>query len=744
MNSYEIIFNIGKSVFERGIDPRFFIDDLREIGECEVEVSAENIPSIDDIVDDSHSFIAKVILKSEKFRADVEEVLEFVISEGVTINTIHEEKHDSENIDIVGEEIPKKLIENYFLESKSVISRLNNGVLEIHGDRENRELLNGLFREFHTLKGGTGVLLSYKITPITEAIKNIAHLAEGMLVKFRDSDSNLTDEDIEVVQHAIDRLDDLLSAFEQNLSFDEDDVEEILEILKQKSNKEITHSHKVDNHSNISMEVLKEVANQYLPIYIEIVTKSNYDEAELEFLSNSIDTLFKIARDNHLSDIENIIRNLVEPINLNQKEKLLLELANLVTTLQKDLNSAEAEKNGQKEIVKIEKDASKYVQKSSSLRIDEKVVNELMNLVGEMSVFKEWIGFFSNKLYKEYGNQEASKELKEKYQRFRNLVNSMQNSVLEMRMMPLSTLFERFPKLVRDLSRTLTKKIEFKVEGAETRLDKVIIEKIGEPMVHLIRNSIDHGIESPQNRLEVGKSDTGTLTIKAYQLAGNVFIEVIDDGGGINTEVVAKKALEKGLIDEDKLKSMSEDDINALVMLAGFSTKDVATEVSGRGVGTDAVATAVRSVGGEIKLQSKKGIGTKFILELPLTLAIQKILLCKISGSVYGIPADSISEIIKIESEKIAYFKDLHLFIHRGDTVVIDYADQKLNLSKNSNSNELTLLIDNSKKRAIAVESLLNTIDTVVKPTPDLISDVSEVIGVTILGDGTIVYILDL
>lgn len=738
MNSYEINFDIRRSVFERAIDPRFFIDDLRELGELEVEVFEEKIPSIDEEVNDSHCFKARVLLKTQKSRTDIEEILEFILNEGVEIRVLSEEKSSENIVETQSEEIPKRLLENYFIESKNVINRLNESLTKITDDRENKELLNSLFRDFHTLKGGTGVLLSYKIEPVTQAIKDIAHLTEGMLVKYRDQGLILDDEDIDLLQNAIDRLDDLITAFEQKEAFNENDVDELLDLLQSKMDKNSSQK-KATPKGSLQIEVLRELANQYLPLYKELVKKREIDESETLFLTNSLETLIKIARENGFEDVSSLAFKTLSKINEEDKNQLFDELTQLIALIDSKLEV----KVSQKEPIKLEKDASKYVSKSSSLRIEQEVVDELMSLVGEMSVFKEWIGFFGTKLQKEYGNAEASKELKEKYQRLSSLVNSMQNIVLDMRMMPLSSLFERFPKLVRDLSRTLNKKVEFKVEGAETRLDKMIIEKIGEPMVHLIRNAIDHGIESPQKRLELGKNETGLLQIKAYQLAGNVFIEIIDDGGGINTQKVKQKALRLGIVDEEKLKSMSVNEINALVMLPGFSTKDEATEISGRGVGTDAVASAVRSVGGNVRLESKENVGTKITLELPLTLAIQKILLCKIGTSIYGVPADAISEIIRIEKERVSYFKELHVFLHRNDTVVIEYAYKKLGLNNIKESEELTLLIDNSKKRAIAVDSLLNTIDTVIKPVPELIADIKEITGVTILGDGTIVYILD-
>lgn len=738
MNVYEIVFNIGSSVFERAIDPKFFIEDLRELGRLEVDIILDNVPAPEDDITPEHGFEAIVKLESDSSLEEIEEELEFILNEGVTVTLLSKDENLKKELkDTQEEEIPQNLLSNYFIESKEVISRLDREISKLNDYPDDRELINELFRDFHTLKGGTGVILSYQNISYLDKLKSLAHSCEGLLHRARDGSISLNSEDVETLQVAVDRIDDLLSGYQNS---EEVNLSEVDDLISDLSMDRFNTSKDSKTKSDLKLKALREVTNQYFPIYEDIFERGAIQEDEVEFLKNSLDTISKMKESEVIDGLRESLDYIFEHIESESDHKIAIEeLKSLHKIVDAHLLKSKTSKNIKKS---DDKSLSKYVSKSTTLRINESVINQLMDLVGEVSVFKEWINFFIQRLAKHYESPEASKDLKEQYQRFKNLVNSMQTIVLDMRMVPLTTLFERFPKLVRDLSRSLGKRIDFKEEGGDTLLDKVIIEKIGEPMVHLIRNSIDHGVETPQRRVELNKSESGELVIRAYQLTGSVYIEIIDDGAGVDSEIVRDIALKKGLVSEEQLLNMSESDINQLIFLPGFSTKEKATEISGRGVGTDAILSAVKEIGGDITLQTELNKGTKITLELPLTLAMQKILLCRVGESIYGVPADFVSEIVKIERSEISYYRDLHIFFHRGDAVRIEYASRRLNLDIDESEDEVTLLIDSSKRRAIAVTSLLNTIDSVVKPIPDIISSISEITGVTILGDGTIVYIV--
>lgn len=739
MNKFIIKFDIQKSVFEDSIDPRYYIENLKEIGEVTSEITKENIPDVGEKITDECGFIATVTLKSDISIDLLNEMFEPVLNRGVSIKQEPEVDND-QNIN-EDEKLSQSLVQGYLVESQDIVTRLNEQIEDITKDPSNREKINSLFREFHTLKGGTGVILSYGQNDTLEMLKNLTQAAEGLLHRARDEGKTLQSEQLELIQSSIDRIDDLLNGFEQEIELDLNETYELLEQYETLGVDIEIKPHKEESSSqDVKLAAVKELLNQYLPMYEMISQKKSYTDEDIKFTVHSFMILEKFK-----DGLSNEILTLMEDLKQNLEKKDFTSCSKLFNEFNKFLqNISKPIQEKEQEIKEAPKKGVKPQQKTSVLRVEERTINNLMSLVGEVTVFKEWFNFFISKLEKKYEQKEASKELKEQVMRFKNIVESMYDTVLDMRMVPLSTLFERYPKLVRDLSKNLGKKINFKEEGGDILLDKMIIEKIGEPMVHLIRNSIDHGLEDPDRRKTLGKNETGNLKIDAFQKKGKVFIQIIDDGRGIDPQEIKEIAKKKGLISDEKLSTMSEEEIQKLILLPGFSTKQKATEISGRGVGTDAILTAVNDVSGELYLESKKDKGTTVTLELPLTIAMQKLLLFKLSDEIYGIPASLIGEVIKIPKKEVSFYNKLKVFIHRGNAIEIYSLREQLHLENGSFEDELTLLIDSSNKRAYIVDSLLNTIDTVVKPVPPIISNIKEISGVTILGDGTVVYVLNL
>ena len=742
---YLIKFRLGKSIFERAIDPRFYIEDLSELGKTEVNILKENIPAPDEEPTDEHKFEADVILETDKPKEAVLEVLEFILEDGVEIEVLEGEEESSEaksqEQESKASEVPDTLLENYKLETEEILSRLRSTLEELEQNPGSLELINEVFRSFHTLKGNTGLILSYGEEPNLKYIHEITHKAETVLQKARDSGIGLSSRQVEILQELVDRLDDLFIAFSEGKEELAEDVFELLEELGQgeKEKKELTQGEGLP----ADLSALLNVASQYIPVYRELCSKEEINEEEEEFFRRSLLTLHKLTKELGFEKLNKLVKELQSAFgNIDFKEfcQNLEELANELQKLVEE--SSKEHKKEEKKEDKRSFDTSKYVTKSSYLKIEESMVRDLMDIVGELSVFKEWIYLFANRLQKVYKVPEASKELKDNIHRFRSLMESLQRTILEMRMVPVSTLFERFPKLVRDLSRMLGKKVKLQIEGGETKLDKVIVEKIAEPLIHLIRNAIDHGIEQPEERESIGKPIEGTIKISAYQEGSSVVIEVSDDGKGIDVEKVKHKAIEKGLYSEEELSHMSDEEIMQIVFQPGFSTKEQATELSGRGVGMDVVASTIREFGGEVVLQSQKSIGTTVRLILPLTLAIRKILLVRIGDVTFGVPAEEVGEVLKVTRGDIKSLKGIKVIYHRDRVLELDFVNERLGIESNANGT-LTLLIDNELSSGVVVDEVLSTIDTVVKPLPGALSTSEEISGITILGDGSIVYILE-
>lgn len=735
---YLIRFRLGKGVFERAIDPRVYVEDLKELGKAEVKIIKENIPSPEEEPTDEHCFHADVILETDRPKEEILEILEFILEDGVEVEVLEGEDKERESKEEKREgEVPPALLENYKLETEELLSRLRTSLEELSQNPGSPELINDVFRAFHTLKGNTGLILSYREENNLRYIHDITHKAETVLQRARDTGIGLTSRQVEILQEIADRLDDLFLAFTEGR---EEDAEDVFVLLEELGSAE-ERKEKAVNGEGLPAEVsaLLNVTSQYIPVFRELCSKGEINQEEEEFFRRSLLTLYKVTKDLGFTDLNRKIKDLQNAFGNVDFKEFCENLENLAKEIQKLVE--ERQKEERREDRKAF-DTSRYITKTSYLKVEESVVKDLMDIVGELSVFKEWIYLFATKLDRVYGVPEASRELKDNIRRFRSLMDSLQRTVLEMRMVPVSTLFERFPKLVRDLSRMLGKKVRLQIEGGDTKLDKVIVEKIAEPMIHLVRNAVDHGIESPEERERLGKPVEGTVKIRAYQEGGSVIIEVSDDGRGIDVGKVKEKALEKGLYTEEELSKMSEEEIMQIVFQPGFSTKDRATELSGRGVGMDVVANTVREFGGEVRLRSQRYAGTTVRLTLPLTLAIRKVLLVRIGNLTFGIPAENVGEVLKVSKNSVKSLKGTRVLYHRGRVLELEFLSEKLGI-KDGQNGTLTLLVDNNLTRGVVVDDVISTIDTVVKPVPDLVATAEEISGITILGDGSVVYILE-
>jgi two-component system chemotaxis sensor kinase CheA len=282
------------------------------------------------------------------------------------------------------------------------------------------------------------------------------------------------------------------------------------------------------------------------------------------------------------------------------------------------------------------------------LKVDQAKIDSLMNLIGELVVSKNSLPFLAKRAEEIYGSREMSREIKEQYAVIDRLAQELQRSIMAVRMLPVSDVLERFTRLVRDLARKLEKQIDLKIEGEDTAADKTIIEALGDPLIHLVRNSIDHGIELPADRVDANKPETATILLKAYQEGDQVVIEVSDDGRGIDPEMIRQKAIEKGLITEEQAGALSDQDAINLVFLPGFSTVKKISDLSGRGVGMDVVRNAVEKVHGEVTISSRKGEGTTVRLSLPLSMAVSRVMMVETADGLFGIPMDAIAETVRV------------------------------------------------------------------------------------------------
>ncbi|MGI6778693.1 MAG: chemotaxis protein CheA, partial [Acetivibrionales bacterium] len=342
---------------------------------------------------------------------------------------------------------------------------------------------------------------------------------------------------------------------------------------------------------------------------------------------------------------------------------------------------------------------------------------------------------------------ERSQTFNETLEYLERITTNLHDAVMKVRMVPVETVFNRFPRMIRDISKELGKEVNLVMSGEETELDRTVIDEIGDPLIHLLRNSVDHGIEPVEMRKKLGKPSKGTVNLRAYQDGNSVVIEVQDDGQGIDLESVKKKAIEKGLINKEVINNMSTKDIIDFLFLPSFSTANKVTDISGRGVGLDVVKTKIEALGGVIEVETGKGKGSRFIIRLPLTLAIIQALLVMIGNEKYAIQLSAIHQIIKIAPEEIKMVQKQEVILLRNTVIPIVRLDEILEVPREEKTEkkQLTVVIvkKGDKLSGFLVDSIIGQQEIVQKSLGKLLSGIKTITSATILGDGNVALILD-
>jgi len=382
----------------------------------------------------------------------------------------------------------------------------------------------------------------------------------------------------------------------------------------------------------------------------------------------------------------------------------------------------------------------------ATLRVDVARIDKVMDLAGEIVLARNRLLNLASKLEARYSGDEQVEGLVETTAFLDRVTSDLQLAVMKMRMQPLQKVFVKFPRMVRDLARTLGKDIDLEIIGEDTEVDKSVIEHIGDPLVHIIRNSIDHGIESPDERVSKGKPPKGKITINAYQKGTQIVIDIIDDGKGIDVEAVKAKAITRGLITLEEAEKMSTDAIINLIFLPGFSTKDVSTEVSGRGVGMDVVKSNVAKLNGYVEIFTEKDKGTTFRISLPLTLAIMQAMMIQVGEEIYAIPQSMIEETLRISTSQVKEVSGQKVLTIRERVLPLFILNELLGVLGNANTDQKYILVASvgDRRFCIAVDAVLGQEEIVIKTINGIDSEACGIMGATITGDGKVVLILDL
>lgn len=656
-------------------------------------------------------------------------------------------------------------IDVFVEEAKEHLQSMNESLLELEKDISNSSIINELFRVAHTLKGMAGTMGFTNMA-------NLTHEMENVLEGVRSNEIILNESIIDVIFECFDVLDYSVSLIATTGEEDDDNHESLIYKLQNILEKDMDNLD--DNNSSedpISLEIDEYVLNvieeaqkkglMTYRIYIKLSPQCMLKSARAFIIFNTLETLGEIIYSNpSAEDIEDekfdldfnlIFVSKVSKNELNEELNNISEIDNIeikpvLEGKLKDTQTQDVD-NNLKRVSKpsIQKDEktnkgnviNKDRKIGKTVRVDIDRLDNLMNLVSELIIIKTRMDDLS-----ETSNRENMVEAIEYLER---ITTSLHDAVMKVRMVPIERVFNRFPRMVRDLSKELNKEVILKMYGEETEVDRTVIDEIGDPLIHIIRNSIDHGIETPEERIKNGKSREGTIILKSYPDGNNVVIEVIDDGRGIDPEKIKDKAVEKDLVSPQEIEIFSEEEIINLLFMPGFSTSEEVSDVSGRGVGLDVVKSKIESINGSVEIDSELNIGTNFIIRIPLTLAIIQALLINLGNEIYAVPLSSITEITSIEESHIRNIQGQEIILYRGKTIPIVRLNKLLGIETNDNIEEQIVIVvkKGDKQAGLLVDSLIGQQEIVIKPLGKYLSNIKYLSGATILGNGSISLILD-
>ncbi|MCX7761215.1 MAG: chemotaxis protein CheA [Candidatus Kryptonium sp.] len=547
----------------------------------------------------------------------------------------------------------KEIVESFIIETKELLDKLDNDLLQIEKRPNDVELLNSIFRYVHTIKG-TSSFIGF------EQMSELAHKFEDVLNKLRKGEIKLRSDIVDVMFKSHDLLKILLSKLE-NRDFTPIDIKDIISKLERISRGEILSD----------------------------------DEADF----------------------------------LNDHEKVE--------------NNDRLENLGDEET--IQKVETKVIDKT--IRINVERLDELINLVGELVLGRNRLTQIISGVIEKFEGEPVARELIDTVSQVEYLVSELQTVVMRARMLPIAKVFSKFPRMVRDLAKEMNKEVDLLIYGEDTEVDKSVIEYIHDPLVHIIRNAIDHGIEPKEERIKVGKPERGKIILKAEHEGNYIVITVEDDGRGIDPNKIRKKAIEKNLITEQEANSISDKDILNFIFIPGFSTASKVTNVSGRGVGLDVVKANITKLNGIIDVQSTPGIGTKFILKLPLTLAIIQGLIVKVCDEIFIVPLSSVIEVVRIEPEQIHSVNGKEIIRLRDSILPLVRLEKIFNLGSScyKNGNLYVVVVGLAEKKlGLVVDALIGQKEVVIKSLGSYLKNVKGIAGATILGDGSVKLIIDI
>jgi two-component system, chemotaxis family, sensor kinase CheA len=666
-------------------------------------------------------------------------------------------------------------------ESKEHLQAMNDNLLKLEQEPSNVAIVNEIFRSAHTLKGMSATM-GY------EDLASLTHIMENVLDGIRNHKILVTSGILDVVFDSVDDLEAMVLSIASG-GDGKRDVTKVVALLEKIENgeqltsqlaeKEIAATQEVidgplaetiETYDDFEVTVLAQAVEQgfyasqvkvslrqdcilkaarvYMVFEVlerigEIIKSSPTVEAleeenfDYEFTVTLITKASIVDVKNHILKVSEVENVEVTHIDLetykhtvaNQTENI----EQLVVAENEELNE-----NTKNETIQAKQEEKVNNTASKTIRVNIERLDILMNLFEELVIDRGRLEQISRDL--------KSSELTETVEHMSRISGDLQNIILNMRMVPVEQVFNRFPRMVRGLAKDLKKKVNLDIIGAETELDRTVIDEIGDPLVHLLRNSIDHGVETPEKRLSSGKSEEGNITLKAYHSGNHVFIEVSDDGAGINRDKVLKKAIASGVVSNENAKNLTNKQVYELLFASGLSTADQITDVSGRGVGLDVVKNKIESLGGNVTVDSVLGEGTTFSIQLPLTLSIISVMLVEVQSEKYAIPLSSIIETAIVKDEDILAAHNQKVIDFRGSVVPLINLTDFFEVPKTREEDtyhSIIIVRKGAKLAGLVVDSFIGQQEIVLKSLGNYLTNVFAISGATILGDGQVALIVD-
>lgn len=643
----------------------------------------------------------------------------------------------------------QEILEDFLIEAFEMIEQLDQDLVELENRPEDLELLNRIFRVAHTIKG-SGSFLNFSV------LTHLTHHMEDVLNKARHGELTITPDIMDVVLESIDFMKKLLNAIrdtgtDANTGLDSD-IANVVTRLDAISKGESPQDIPASQESSTTQEAPQSQAPQEVSNNTqEEVDYSNMSpeevEKEIERLLNQRQEEDKKKREEKRAKGE--LQDIQAPSEIEQTPNATPAAKAPESQKQPEVNATPAKQTEAKPQIKPRQEENKTLATSveQTIRVDVKRLDSLMNLIGELVLGKNRLIKIYNDVEERYEGEKFLEELNQVVASVSMVTTDIQLAVMKTRMLPIGRVFNKFPRMVRDLSRELGKNIELVISGEETELDKSIVEEIGDPLVHLIRNACDHGIESKEERIAAGKKEQGTVELKAYNEGNHIVVEITDDGKGMDPATLKAKAIEKGIIGEREADTMTDREAYSLIFKAGFSTAKVVTNVSGRGVGMDVVKTNIEKLNGIIDVDSTYGEGTTLKLKIPLTLAIIQSLLVGVQEEYYAIPLASVIETVRISQDEIYTVENKSVLRLRNEVLpLVRLADIFGVDSVFDNSEQAYVVVIGlaENKIGVIVDFLIGQEEVVIKSLGSYLKGTEGIAGATIRGDGRVTLIVDI